>query len=161
MTTRPAQAVASTLCQTGSKMGSLHASAPNKIVQTCTGRSPAYWAQPASFDKWPHPYYPTTSNNSGIVASGFHAIGCMGGQFGAKTMLDVLQLNGQGSFADLGAHITAAILNAAAGMTPVLNVSQVQAMWNDCAGRGYFEPIAGVRWGPQNIVAYIRTTMPG
>ena len=159
--TRPARA-AFTECQSPSAWGSMHASGPNSTVQVCSGRSCEYWQDSAHFDKWPHPYYPTTDASlGGYTASAFHATGCRGGHFGGKTMLEVLQMSGEGGYANMGAHITAALLNAAAGMTPVLTVPQVLELWNDCSGQGYYEPTAGVRWGPEEVVTYLRSTMAG
>jgi len=160
--TRPARA-AMTECQAPSAFGSMGShTKPDRLIQTCSGRSPGYWQDSAHFDKWPHPYYPTSDTNvGGYAASLFHSTGCGGGYFGSKTMLEVLEMNGQGGYADMGAHITAALLNAAAGMTPVLTVPQVLELWNECSGHGYYEPTAGVRWGPEDIVTYLQSTMPG
>jgi hypothetical protein len=35
----------------------------------------------------------------------------------------------------------------------------VRRLWNDYVALGYFEPTAGVQWGPAQIVAYIKSTM--
>ena len=59
----------------------------------------------------------------------------------------------------LGRYITAALLNARSGRTPVLSETTVRRMWNDVASNGYFEPTAGVRWGPSQIVTYIKSTI--
>jgi hypothetical protein len=32
-------------------------------------------------------------------------------------------------------------------------------MWNDLMKQGYFEPTAGVRWGPLEVTTYLRSTM--
>jgi hypothetical protein len=76
-------------------------------------------------------------------------------------MVDVLEMAGQGGYAHLGAYIAAGMLNAAAGLTPVLTVPQVVDMWNECVSNGYYEPTAGVRWSPEDIVTYLRTTISG
>jgi hypothetical protein len=81
-----------------------------------------------------------------------------GTQYVGKTMLAVLQLMGGGVDA-LARHITAALLNAKAGLTPVLTESDVRGIWNEFVAKGYFEPAAGVHWGPDQIVAYLTTTM--
>jgi len=73
------------------------------------------------------------------------------------SMLDVI--GADSSAAGLGRYITAALLNARAGRTPVLDEAGVRAMWNSIVNRGYYEATAGVQWGPAQIVAYIRTTM--
>jgi hypothetical protein len=73
------------------------------------------------------------------------------------SMLDVIAADS--SAAGLGRYVTAALLNARAGRTPVLDEFGVRSMWNDVVNRGYYEPTAGIQWGPAQIVAYIRTTM--
>jgi hypothetical protein len=51
------------------------------------------------------------------------------------------------------------LLNAKAGLTPVLDEARVRAMWNDFVLRGRFEPTAGVSWGAAEIVTYIKSTI--
>jgi hypothetical protein len=46
-------------------------------------------------------------------------------------------------------------------LTPVLSEADVQNIWNEYCTKGYFEPTAGVQWGPDQIVAYLQTTMTG
>lgn len=75
-------------------------------------------------------------------------------------MLDVLRQNaGGGPYQTLGRYVAAAMLNAAAGRTPYLSEGTIRQIWNDLMARGYFEPTAGVRWGPLEIVVYLRSTM--
>jgi hypothetical protein len=83
-----------------------------------------------------------------------------GTQFGTKTMLQVMNLAG-GGYERLGCYISAALLNAKAGLTPVLSEADVQNIWNEYCTKGYFEPTGGVQWGPDQIVAYLQTTMTG
>jgi hypothetical protein len=73
-------------------------------------------------------------------------------------MMNVMATSGS-TLSGLGRYMAAALLNARAGRTPVLTETTVRNMWNDVINRGYFEPTAGVRWGPPEIVAYLRTTM--
>ena len=113
------------------------------------------------FDKWPHPYYATRAEGvGGHDATEFHAIGCSGGYFGGLTMLEVLERGGGGD-AELGPYIVAGVLNAAAGMTPVLDVPSVLNLWNECDSRGFYEPTAGVQWTPTQVVEYLKTTISG
>jgi hypothetical protein len=98
------------------------------------------------------------------VANGtkFHSktTGLGGNAFDNASMLDVLRQNaGGGRYQSLGRYIAAALLNAAAGRTPYLSEGTIRQIWNDVMARGYFEPTAGVRWGPTEIVAYLRSTM--
>lgn len=61
---------------------------------------------------------------------------------------------------NLGAHIVAALLNAASGKTDgVLTVAQVKNMWQECQQNGYFVPITGVQWTPARVVEYLQSTM--
>lgn len=72
--------------------------------------------------------------------------------------MDVLTTSGT-DMGGLGRYMVAAMLNAAAGRTPVLTQVAVRNMWNDLISRGYFEPTAGVRWGASELISYLRTTM--
>jgi hypothetical protein len=53
----------------------------------------------------------------------------------------------------------AALHNARAGRTPVLDETAVRTMWNDLVNRGSYEVSAGINWGPAEIVSYLKTTM--
>lgn len=143
---------------------------------TCTGGSPGYWG--SHTDKWPSPYltgscsdpqrkqdYNNWSNSgasSGTMfkdlALGFDCYG-YGSRYKDYSMLQVILLGGSGDPDQLGAHIVAALLNAQMGWTPVLTESQVRGMFNEYASKGYFEPTAGVKWYPADIVTYLKSTM--
>ncbi len=56
-------------------------------------------------------------------------------------------------------HVVAALLNAAAGLSPVLTVATVKGIWSEYITKGYFEPTAGVQWGDAQIVSYLVSTM--
>jgi len=79
--------------------------------------------------------------------------------FDTHSMLEVIDLGGQGGLSTVGSFMVAALLNARAGRTPVLDESAVRVMWNDLVNQGYYEPVAGIHWGANEIVAYLRTTM--
>ena len=142
---------------------------------TCIGRTPGYWGTNTE-DKhlWPSPY--TTgkcntdkSQDSGSWSTtsatmfknstlGFHCIG-YGAGYLKYSMMQVILLGGNGDPYQIGAHSVAALLNARMGWTPVLTEAQVRNMFNEYASKGYFEPTAGVKWYPADIVAYLKTTM--
>jgi hypothetical protein len=82
--------------------------------------------------------------------------GLGGSTYGQMSMFDVLDKTGGDT---LGRYIVAALLNAKAGLAPMLPEATVQNMWNDVLNRGYYEPTAGVQWGPTQIVAYIKQTI--
>ena len=139
----------------------MHASGPGKQYPTCSGRTPGYWKQKQHFDEWPLPYAPVSEPLNGTTASVFHRVGFSGNHFETMTLLEVLGEGGNaGNFVALGRHITAALLNAASGKTPVLTVGMVLEIWNEYATRGYYEPTAGVQWDEEEIVTYLKSTMP-
>ena len=104
----------------------------------------------------------TTSGSSySATATPFHCstTGFGGHVFAKKSMVEVIDLMQSGGLNSLGRYMVAALLNARAGRTPMLNETNVRAMWNDLINRGYYEPTAGIRWGATEIVAYIKTTI--
>ena len=151
----------------------------------CSGRSPGYWTQhpekwPASYDagdstgqrnqaeNWSggtlfHPTFALVTNS---VGSSFLA-DFDNNPISAPTSLSMMQVMqmGEGNNpwglsdpANLGMHIVAALLNAAAGLTPVLSEPDVINMWREWASQGYFEPAANVKWYAEDIVEYILST---
>lgn len=153
------------------------------IPPQCTGLTPGYWKVAHHGINWPSPYQQGTCNSS---SSGGGDGGCAnspdnwagGTTFhpelsGTKfmvnhkslTMNQVMILNdssyqGLTDKDNLGSHIVAALLNAASGKTTgVLTVEKVKTMWTECQTKGYFEPIAGVKWTPAQVVAYLKSTM--
>ena len=144
-------------CQTPSGFISGNASVAAGAGPICTGRTPGYWKQPHWFGSWPPPYYPTTVNGSGgHKATLFDTV--FTPHYSGQTLLEVLELGG-GPPTDLARHVVAALLNAAAGLTPVLTVAVVQTIWSEYISKGYFEPTAGVHWGDAQIVSYLLATM--
>lgn len=151
---------------------------------TCTGLSPGYWKQHP--ESWPSPYLPGKCENdcnkteswssNSINATLFHPV-FYGDKFFADldsnpitektslSMMQVLKMNdgsnpwGLEDADNLGAHIVAALLNAASGKTNnALTESNVKTMWQECQMKGYFEPLAGVEWYPPRVVEYIVST---
>jgi hypothetical protein len=138
--------------------------------KTCGGRTPGYWC---THTTWPSPYKVGTCTNTKFKQSynswsggtmykdsnlGFHCTG-YGAGYLKYSMLQVGLLGGNGDPYQLGAHCVAALLNARMGWTPVLTEAQVRAMFNDYASYGYYEPTAGVKWYPADIVTYLKSTM--
>lgn len=150
----------------------------------CDGRKPEFWTLSQHKTEWPSPYQQGIANNSG-----FNGIGNGGSSsspsnwsggttfhpefYGTKfmannqslTMNQVMAMNNNSYLGltdndNLGAHCVAALLNAVSGRTPdVLTVEKVKTMWSECQIKGYFEPTAGVKWSPAQVVAYLKTTM--
>ena len=90
----------------------------------------------------------------------FHsgATGFGGTIMGNRTLHQVLQLGDGGAYG-VAKYCATALLNAAAGRTPVLTETRVRNIWNEYINRGYFEPTAGVRWDSTQIVTYIKSTI--
>jgi len=100
---------------------------------------------------------PAPSQPSGTAYHGA-TTGLGGRTFGTQTMLQVIDIR-SGGVESVGRWIVAALLNARSGRIHVLTETTVRGMWNDLVSRGYYEPTAGVRWGPAEIVTYIQTTI--
>lgn len=150
----------------------------------CNGQTTSFWSSSQNKTAWPSPYQQGTENTTstlGIMDGGGSSSPAKwsGGTtfhpefFGTKfmannqslTMNQVMVMNNNSYLGltdndNLGAHCVAALLNAASGRTPdVLTVEKVKTMWSECQTKGYFEPIAGVKWSPAQVVTYLKTTM--
>lgn len=163
------------VCKTPSGFLSANLSQHGKS-QTCSGRTPGYWGTNCdSSHPWPTPYKIGTCTNTKYQQQwtswsttgatmykdlnlGFHCTG-FGSGYLKYSMLQTILLSGWGDPYQLGAHCVAALLNARMGWTPVLTETMVRNMFNEYASKGYFEPTAGVKWYPADIVTYLQSTM--
>jgi len=148
------------LCVTPSGFASINVSNHTHTSGTCSGRTPGYWKNAPTTNSptqpsWPYP-----------PSSLFKTYFSPSLAYGDLTLLQALQCGGNanGEVA-LVRHITAALLNAAAGLTPanVMDVTRVKAIWQEFAMRapgGYYEPIAGTKWYADDIVTYLVSTQP-
>lgn len=131
----------------------------------CSGRTPGYWKQSQHFGSWVAPYYPTNvTGPGGHNATKFTDVFSPSPYAPNTTFLQVLGLLG-GPPDDVARHVVAAVLNVAAGWTPVLTVVVLQGIWSEYMNTGggtvgYFEPTAGVKWYHDDIVNYLLSTMP-
>jgi len=131
----------------------------------CSGRTPGYWKQSQHFSSWVAPYYPiTVPGPGGHQATKFKDVFSLTPYPLSTTLLQVLELLG-GPPDDVARHIVAALLNAAAGWTPVLTIAAIKGIWTEYMNTGggtigYFEPTAGVKWYHDDIVNYLLSTMP-
>lgn len=76
-----------------------------------------------------------------------------------KTLMQVLWMKGHEDPYRLGAHIVAALLNAASIPDYGLTVRDVIRMYGQLARRGYFRPASGGHpMSPQEVVLFIRNT---
>src|SRR5512135_285927 len=151
-------------CTTPSGFVSMPTSHPGQTYY-CSGRTPGYWKQPQHYSSWVPPYYPTTTSwPNKHNATKFTDVFSPSPYPPDTTFLQVLELQG-GPPDDVARHVVAAVLNAAAGWTPVLTIPAIQGIWNEYMTTGggtigYFEPTAGVKWYHDDIVNYLLSTMP-
>lgn len=120
----------------------------------CLGRTPGFWKNAAKPDHPNHSYWVTAGGEGVLFSTVFN------GGFPNKTLKEVMALTGNQDQWKLGAHLSAAYLNHQIGWVPdtVLSLQDLRDMW---AGRnGTYTPTAGVTWGGEQIVAYLKTTMP-
>jgi hypothetical protein len=152
LTMAPRSALANT-CLSPSAQASiaLDNSRPDRERSACFGLSPGFWKNAAKDN---HP------NHNLWVASGaegkyFSSVFFDTSGFPGKTLKDVLNLGGNGSFEALGRHLCAAWCNLQTGKVPpsILSLDTLRKMW---AGRnGNYEPVPGVFWNATQIVDYI------
>jgi hypothetical protein len=148
----------STMCTTMSAAGSA-SSATARAVQVCSGLTPEQWKMYAA--EWPVPYCAIATPYS-QEPTAYHCptTGFAGRIFGDRTMLEVIDIGEAGTgLTSLGRWMVAALLNAGCGRTPVLDEAEVRNIWNSMINTGYYEPTAGVQWGPADVIAYLQTTM--
>jgi hypothetical protein len=139
----------------------------------CTGISPGNYKTQTSPTSpaynWPSAPVPSTefhalfSKGSG---AGLFTVGLKKGGTRSLTLLEVLALPNvpkdvSGVPADpskLAFHLIGAYLNIQNRFVPsvVLTSSQVLTIWGEYASKGYFEPTAGIKWYPADIVAYLK-----
>jgi hypothetical protein len=132
----------------------------NHGVTIGSRQTPTYsWRTPSATPTPSAPPPPAITQTSTQPGTPFHCAttGFAGSTYGAMSMLDVIGADSNG--AGLGRYVVAALLNARAGRTPVLNEFGVRSIWNDYVSRGFYEPTSGVQWGAAQIVAYLKTTM--
>lgn len=163
MASAPRSVMAGGVCVPASSFASVNASRPD-LLFNCTGRSPGYWKNHAS---WPNGYFPVDQGLN--KATQFNGVFTGSAGYPNKTFLQVLQLQGGGRDA-VARHIVAAFLNAKAGLTlpNVLSWQRVLDIWSSFDRLGYFEPTAGIRWyadsanvsGTGGIIPWLKSTMP-
>jgi hypothetical protein len=154
LVSRPVLAQRTPLCTTPSGFVSANASTAGRGI-SCTGRTQGYWKN-LSADQWPSPFLPGTLFNTAFNLSSSAA------PFAGQTLLQVLTQGGGAPIYDVARTIVAALLNAAAGLTPVLTVQVVRHMWQEYSntGFGFFSPSSGARWNHDELMDYLGTTQP-
>ncbi len=139
----------------------------------CTGISPGnYKTQTtpgAPSYHWPAAPVPTTLFHSIFSGSYFEVTkSTTGGGTRSLTLLEVLDLPTvppdvmavPSDPSKLAFHIIGAYLNVQKGFIPatVLDSQKVKNIWSELALRGYFEPTAGVKWYPADVVTYLQNS---
>ena len=137
-------------CQTPSGFVSLNASTAGRAAN-CTGRSPVGYS--SNTTTWPAPYTPTTLFKAVFNTPPFAS-------YAGKTLLDILNLSGTPPYDDVAKLIVAALLNAQAGLTPVLSVQTVKHMWSEFSTTLTFSPSSGASWNHDELVDYLQITQP-
>ena len=125
----------------------------------CAGRTPVYWRDPRRLDQWPEPY-----RAEGQRATRFDAVFALSPYPGHTTLLRVLTMD-DGPTDEVASHVVATVLNVAKGWVQVLSVPGLQALWRRYmrtggGTAGYFEPSPGGKWFHDDILVYLRSTMP-
>src|SRR5438552_3927641 len=150
LVSRPVLAQRTPLCTTPSGFVSANASTAGRGV-ACLGHGPAFWINLRASGDFPQPFERTTLFDAVFAHDSLHYPG--------KTLLDVLQLQG-GAPDDVARLIVAALLNAAAGLTPVLSTGAVKDIWSEYLTTGSFSPSSGAHWNHDELIDYLLTTMP-
>lgn len=136
---------------------------------SCGGRSPGYWKTRGG--RWAVTgFVPGTCKHSAMThvcrgyksdGTAFHqsAGGIFAGRvFGHKTMMQVLWLNGNEDPYQLGAHIVAALLNAASIPDYGMDRNDVAEMYRQLVTAGLYQPSVGEAMTAQDCVRFIQNT---
>lgn len=150
--------MAATVCRSpsGFMSGNLN-SAPGEQAVSCVGRSPGYWKNwPQS---WPGGCVATASKFQPATTFASVFPGGRTELYRTGTMMAVLTNNKRGQDPyNLGAHLVAAYLNVMSYKIDFLTVADLKGIWNDLCTYGYYSPMAGVRWGPEQVAKYLYRT---
>ena len=186
LASRPVLANGVCLSPSGFQSGNL--SRPSLGNLPCSGRTPGYWGEKNSIRRgdWaaassePGKCTSNSGNCSltewhdanGNIATKFCDVFPCSGQlaiyqyvpdsFPAKKMslMQVIHLNGSQDPYQLGAHLVAAYLNAKSGKNLMPSVPVVLAIASSLASSPTYSPAPGVTWNSEQVVRYLKTTMP-
>lgn len=81
------------------------------------------------------------------------------GNWVSMTLGEALQVNapGQVHFHLIGAYLNKMGGNGAVIPDIVMTAQDILGMWQEYASRGYYEPMAGIKWYAEDIVNYLKT----
>ncbi len=153
-------------------------SAVRHEVTGCGGLSPGAWRTPYSgAGDWTLTPWSPGGTASALAPEGLgkrgspgdpsygtlmeDAFAYSGGYLVGNSMYDVLWMNGSSDPGQLGAHLVAALLNAAAGLYPStagLTVSDVQNMYFQLSSTGSYAAAPSILWTPAQVVTFIQQT---
>lgn len=174
------------LAPSGFQSGNL--SRPNQGNTPCAGRTPGYWGQKNSSAQgdWAAAgsipgvcdsqsgncnllgWHDTTT----VIATKFCDVFACGGALAIyrhvpgvypatkMSLMQVMHMDGSQDQFQFGAHMVAAYLNARSGKNSTPSMSLVLKMGADIAATGSYSPAAGIFWTREQVVTYLKTTMP-
>lgn len=81
------------------------------------------------------------------------------GKWVSMTLGEAIQVNapGQVHFHLIGAYLNKMGGNGAVIPDIVMTAQDILGMWQEYASRGYYEPMAGIKWYAEDIVNYLKT----
>ena len=166
-------------CVTASAFTSLNLSRDNRIY-SCTGRLPTYWSSDVNFYNWPSPFVPTSTAiaptatspgytpPAGAVATPFNNDQAFyqALSYGGMSLLQVLSTGAETGKDGVARYAVAALLNAVKVYTPNVISKQgpdvagkIKKIWSSYETKGSYSPTAGVTWGADQIITWLKTTM--
>lgn len=116
----------------------------------CNGRMPSWWADQ---DRWPNGCDPDAPFKKYFSCSGRSAL------FADVSARKILKGAACDAGLDMGKFMLAGYLNAVSGRVNFLEVQALQKVWNEWSLQGYYAPMAGQKWYPNDIVGYLYGTM--
>ena len=176
------------ICLSPSGFQSGNLSRPNQGNTPCAGRTPGYWGEKNSIDKgdWaaagsiPGVCDSQSGNcdllgwhdTDKVIATKFCSVFACGGALAIyrnvpglyptkkMSLMQVMHLDGSQDPFQFGAHMVAAYLNARSGKNSTPSASVVLKIATDIATTGSYSPAAGIFWTREQVVTYLKTTMP-
>jgi hypothetical protein len=103
------------------------------------------------------PMHPLFYQGGEYLKTGF--IKQVNNQWVSMTLGEALEVNaaGQVHFHLIGAYLNKMGGNGAEIPETVLTALDILGMWQEYASRGYYEPMAGIKWYAEDIVSYLKT----
>lgn len=127
----------------------------------CRGQSPGNYSQQIEPGRpaYTWPISPDTRFHPIFIVGSRTGTQFVGSDGKSLTMLQVLNLSGKEDPGKVAFHLIGAYLNVKANLVSpaAMDESRVLQMWVEWATRGYFEPVAGVRWYAIEIVDYLKS----